>query len=317
MSTVHVVTGAGPVGSTIALQLADAGEPVRLLTRSGSGPEHPLDRARRVDVSHPTRSPQASTARSPIHHCIHGSAYDAKVWRAELPQAEQTVLEAAGRSARWSSSPRASTPTAPSTARSPRTRRARRPGQAGRAHRAARPARGLHDRDRQRGGVRLLRPARRNVPRRRAAGPDRAGRPTMRVIGSADQPHSFTYVPDLAAAMIVAAGRDRPLELPPARTDRPGLTQRELVELVAAAGGAGPRMSALPGVLSASGLVSREMRELAETSYQFSRPFVMDSAASEERAGARADAADRRKAADRRVVARAGAGARPDRRTDE
>ena len=35
MSTVHVVTGAGPVGSTVALQLADAGHPVRLLTRSG------------------------------------------------------------------------------------------------------------------------------------------------------------------------------------------------------------------------------------------------------------------------------------------
>ena len=32
-----------------------------------------------------------------VHHCIHGSAYDARAWRAELPAAEKVVLEAAGR----------------------------------------------------------------------------------------------------------------------------------------------------------------------------------------------------------------------------
>ncbi len=40
-----------------------------------------------------------------------------------------------------------------------------------------------------------------------------------------------------------------------------------------------------PWVLRASGLVSREMRELAETSYMFTAPFVLDSTASEERLG--------------------------------
>ena len=32
-----------------------------------------------------------------VHHCAHGSAYDAKVWRAELPATEAVVLDAAGR----------------------------------------------------------------------------------------------------------------------------------------------------------------------------------------------------------------------------
>ncbi len=36
MNAPHVVTGAGPVGWTIAEQLADAGHEVRVLTRSGS-----------------------------------------------------------------------------------------------------------------------------------------------------------------------------------------------------------------------------------------------------------------------------------------
>ena len=113
-----------------------------------------------------------------------------------------------------------------------------------------------------------------------------AGR-TMRVMGSLDQPHSFTYVPDLAAAMIRAAATpdlwDSFLHAPTA----PPVTQRELVEQVAAAAGVPvPRMSAIPaGVLRALGVVSRETRELAETSYMFTRPFVLDSGASQERLG--------------------------------
>ncbi len=113
-----------------------------------------------------------------------------------------------------------------------------------------------------------------------------AGR-TMRVLGSLDEPHSFTYVPDLAAAMVRAAATpalwDSFLHAPTA----PPVSQRELVEQVAAAGGVPvPRMSAIPAwALRAVGAVSRESRELAETSYMFTSPFVLDSSRSEERLG--------------------------------
>ena len=131
-----------------------------------------------------------------------------------------------------------------------------------------------------------------------------AGR-TMRVMGSLDQPHSFTYVPDLAAAMIRAAATpdlwDSFLHAPTA----PPVTQRELVEQVAAAAGVPvPRMSAIPaGVLRALGVVSRETRELAETSYMFTRPFVLDSGAQRGAARAGAHPARDRREGDRRVVA--------------
>src|SRR5918993_4173715 len=97
MSPVHVVTGAGPVGSTVAQQLADAGHHVRLLTRSGSGPDHALIERRRVDVSRPEALAEGFEGAVAVHHCIHGSAYDARVWRAELPAAERAVIAAAGR----------------------------------------------------------------------------------------------------------------------------------------------------------------------------------------------------------------------------
>src|SRR5689334_22662680 len=38
----QLIVGAGAIGSTLAGYLADAGQPVRLVTRSGSGPSHPL-----------------------------------------------------------------------------------------------------------------------------------------------------------------------------------------------------------------------------------------------------------------------------------
>src|SRR5690349_1893970 len=41
-STMQLIVGAGAIGSALARQLADDGEKVRLVTRGGSGPEHPL-----------------------------------------------------------------------------------------------------------------------------------------------------------------------------------------------------------------------------------------------------------------------------------
>ena len=285
---VHVVTGAGPVGSTVAQQLADAGEQVRLLTRSGSGPVHPLIDRRRVDVSRPETLAEALEGAVAVHHCIHGSAYDARVWRSELPRAERAVLEAAGRvgavvvfpESLYSYGPvdgtiTESTPRAASTGKL-----GVRTDLLAQRDASATPTVRVAASDFYGPLVRNAHAGERMVPT------VLAGR-TMRVLGSPDQPHSFTYVPDLAAAMIAAAGRpdlwNSFLHAPTA----PPVTQRRLVELVAEAGGVrAPKVSSIPvPVLGAVGLVSRQMKEMAETGYMFAKPFVMDSSASEERLG--------------------------------
>ncbi|MBL0748658.1 NAD-dependent epimerase/dehydratase family protein [Nocardioides baculatus] len=288
MNTVHVVTGAGPVGSTVALQLADAGHQVRLLTRSGSGPVHPLIDRRQVDVSRPEALAEAFDGAVAVHHCIHGSAYDARVWRAELPRAEAAVLDAAGRvgavvvfpESLYSYGP----VDGPLTEDLPRTATTGKLGVRtellAQREASATATVSVAASDFYGPAVRNAHAGERLVPT------VLAGR-TMRVLGSLDQPHAFTYVPDLAAAMIEAAARPELwnsfLHAPTAAP----ITQRRLVELVAEAGGvAVPRMSAIPPwVLRASGVVSREMRELAETAYMFSDPFVLDSSASEQRLG--------------------------------
>ena len=107
------------------------------------------------------------------------------------------------------------------------------------------------------------------------------------LVGSLKQPHSFTYVPDLARAMITAARTPalwgQFLHAPTG----PAVTQRDLAQALAAAAGApAPNLSVVPAwVLKVAGLFSTESRELAETSYQFSRAFVIDSSRSEQLLG--------------------------------
>lgn len=285
---VHVVTGAGPVGSTVARQLADAGHHVRLLTRSGSGPDHPRIDRRKVDVSQPDAMTDALEGAVAVHHCIHGSAYDSRVWRAELPAAERAVLEAAGRAGAVVVFPESlysyGRVDGPITEDTPRTATTGKLGVRTEllAQREASetPTVSVAASDFYGPFVRNAHAGERLVPT------VLAGR-TMRVLGSLDEPHSFTYVPDLAAAMIAAAAReDLWNSFLHAPTAAP-LTQRRLVEMVAEAGGvAVPKVSSIPvGVLRASGLLSREMRELAETGYMFDRPFVLDSTISEQRLG--------------------------------
>lgn len=95
MSGMYVVTGAGPVGWTVAQHLAEQGQRARVLTRSGSGPEHPLVEHIAGDAKDPRQLSAVLTGATAVFHCIHGSAYRASVWRAELPAAEQAVLAAA------------------------------------------------------------------------------------------------------------------------------------------------------------------------------------------------------------------------------
>lgn len=289
-TALFVVTGAGPVGWTVAEQLATAGHRVRVLTRSGSGPENPLIEKTAVDVSDAAQLGALFRGAKAVFHCIHGSQYSAKAWAAELPGAEETVLAAAGEAGAVVVFPESlysySAPGRPMTEAGPREARGGKRGirTALLAARAASATdtvsvaasdffgprvRGAH------AGERMVKPV-------------LAEKPLM-VIGNAGLPHSFTYVPDLAAAMIRAA-QD------PALWNRvwhaptgPALSQRTMAAAFAAAAGVrAPRVTAVPGwALRTTGMFSAGMRELAETLYQFEHPFVMDSSASEAALGLR------------------------------
>lgn len=116
----------------------------------------------------------------------------------------------------------------------------------------------------------------------RLLGPLLAGR-TVRPIGSADQPHSWTYLPDFAAALAAAATTQTAWGHPWHAPSPEPLTFRELARRFAAeAGAAEPRIAPLPmGVVRALGVAVPLLRELAAVGHQFTAPFVLDSTASQ------------------------------------
>ncbi|NMR28467.1 NAD-dependent epimerase/dehydratase family protein [Crystallibacter degradans] len=280
MSDLHIVTGAGPIGWTAAEQLAAQGHGVRLLTRSGSGPEHPLVERRKVDVSQPAGFEAALEGAVAVFHCIHASAYSAKTWAHELPAAEQTVLKAAGRAGAVVVFPESlysyDRPQDVMTERSSRNAACGKRGIRAQLLRAraasATPTVSMVASDYF--GPRALNAhaGERMVPA------VLAGR-TIRVMGNPDMPHSFTYVPDLAAAMIAAAHNPAAWNSVLHAPTGPAVTQRTMAAAFArAAGVAAPKVGAIPGwVVRAAGLLSADARELAEMLYQFEEPFVMDS----------------------------------------
>lgn len=283
-----VITGAGPIGTSIARQYVDHGVAVRVVTRSGSGLDHPLVERVAADVNDRAALLAAAQDATVIHHCIHASAYLADVWARELPAAEATVLSVAeevGATVVFPESLYAFDPAPPITERSAvvategkrgiRTQllAARRASGAPTISVVASdyfgPGAGIG----AHAGERMLKPA--------------TSGGTVRPLGDADQPHSWTYLPDLAAAMIAAAALPtEPDRLLLAPTSAPR-TQREVATAYAAvAGRPAPKVSTLgPRLIRLVGRFHRETGGLAEMVEQFDRPFTMDSSASEDLLG--------------------------------
>jgi nucleoside-diphosphate-sugar epimerase len=96
-------------------------------------------------------------------------------------------------------------------------------------------------------------------------------------IGNPDLPHTYSYVPDIAAGLATLGTDARAVgevwHLPGPATG----TTRALLNLVAAEIGHRVGVRSLPKLaLRSLGLVNPVLRELAETYYQFSEPFILD-----------------------------------------
>lgn len=288
MPQLQIVTGAGPVGWTIAERLAAQGHPVRVLTRSGSGPDHPLVERRAVDVSRAELLEAEFEGAAAVFHCIHGSAYSARAWTEELPVAEHAVLGAAGAAGAVVVFPESlysydrpqpfmaesSSRTAAGGKRGVRTQllKAREASDTPTVSVAASDFFGPRVRNAH-AGERMV--------------PAVLARRTVRVMGRPDVPHSFTYVPDLAAAMIRAAQQPEVWNSVLHAPTGPAVTQEGLVRVFAdAAGVAAPTVGSLPGwLIRVLGIALPDLRELAETLYQFEEPFVLESGRTQELLG--------------------------------
>jgi nucleoside-diphosphate-sugar epimerase len=96
-------------------------------------------------------------------------------------------------------------------------------------------------------------------------------------LGDIDLPHTYSYVPDIAAGLATLGTDERAVgqvwHLPGPET----VTTRRVLELVAEQVGHHVGVRSLPNlVVRGLGLVNPMMRSLAEMAYEFEEPFVLD-----------------------------------------
>jgi nucleoside-diphosphate-sugar epimerase len=103
---------------------------------------------------------------------------------------------------------------------------------------------------------------------------------TATVLGDPDQPHTYSYIPDIGEGLAVLGEHpDAPGEAWHLPNDPDTHTTRHLIDIIYRhAGHPRGKLRAMPGLLlNVLGLVNPTMRELVEMQYQFKEPFIVDS----------------------------------------
>ncbi|WP_433688189.1 NAD-dependent epimerase/dehydratase family protein [Micromonospora carbonacea] len=277
----HVIVGAGPVGTATAHLLAAAGERVRVVTRRGTGPEHPAVERVAADAADPDRLAALADGAVALYNCANPAYHR---WATDWPPLAAALLTAAGRAGAvlatvgnlygYGPVDGPMTEDTPTSAGGTKGQvRNRMWAEAVAAHRAGR-VRVTEVRGSDYLGVGALSVPMMLLPR------VLDGRRVVLPVDF-DAPHTWTYVDDVARTLVRAAAVERAWGRAWHVPSPPAVSARELaVRAAALADAPAPRLTRLPyPALWLGGLVNPFVRELRETAYQFDRPFLMDSTA--------------------------------------
>jgi nucleoside-diphosphate-sugar epimerase len=274
----HVIVGAGTIGSTVARQLADAGERVRVVTRSGSGPDHPAIERVAADAGDAAALTRLSRGAVAIYNCVNPPYH---TWPTDWPPMANAMLAAAETSGAplaitgclygYGPVDRPMTEDMPLAARTVKGRvRVKMWEDALAAYRSGRIS-----------GVTEVRGSDYLSPRYSVielAMPGLRANRTIWLPGALDNPHTFTYTGDMATALIRLARDPRAWGRAWHVPSPPPMTLREAVTKIAEIGGYPlPKLRGYPKTaIRAAGLFDRRTREFVEMSYQWDRPFILD-----------------------------------------
>ena len=278
----HVVVGAGPIGAATASLLAGRGHEVVIVTRSGSGPTHPAVARIAADASSSAAVIEITAGAAAIYNCANPAYHR---WPIDWPPLAAALLTAAERSgavlATVSNLYGYGPVVGPMTEGLPLVAQGHKGRTRAQMWRAALAA---HDAGRVRAtevrGSDYVAPGPsshlgdRVVPRLLA-------HKKVAVLKSADAPHTWTSVDDVASLLVTVAADERGWGRAwhvPSNAPR---TQREAVGDLCRVAGVDPvKVSEHPAeLMRLLGVFNPLIREFAEVSYQFEKPFILDSSA--------------------------------------
>jgi nucleoside-diphosphate-sugar epimerase len=282
----HVIVGAGAVGSATALLLAERGEQVRIVTRHGSGPDHPGVEKVAADATDAAKLTEVTAGAAALYNCASPQYHQ---WFTDWPPlaaaflttAERTGAVYASMSNLYGYGPvdGPMTPQLPVAATHPKLRL--------RAEMWTDMLAAQHA-----GRIRTVEV--------RASDYIEANSLLSTVIGTAvlagrrayvpgplDVPHSWTSIHDCARTLVAVAADERAYGQVWFAPTNPALTMRQLATRFAQVNGAPrTRLTAIPyPVMWTAGLFTPLVKELRTTRYQFTRPFVIDTSATTEAFG--------------------------------
>jgi nucleoside-diphosphate-sugar epimerase len=276
----HVVFGTGQVGHPLATELVARGHDVVAVNRGGRG-SFPGARVVGGDAADPAFTTEVCTDADVVYFCLNAMNYQR--WTEEFPPLQRGVLTGAtSAGARLVVLDNLYAYGPPRGQRLVETMAAK-PTSAKSATRAAMTEELLAAHSSRQLEVVIGRAsdyfgpgATRSALGETVFGPALAGK-RAQVMGDPDQPHSYSYTPDVARALITlgtASGTTGQIwHLPVAETR----TSRQVIETVYELAGHKPKiMAAGPVTLRAIGLFKPEMREYLHTLYQFTEPWIVD-----------------------------------------
>ncbi|MBP2704325.1 NAD-dependent epimerase/dehydratase family protein [Microbispora sp. RL4-1S] len=288
----HVVVGAGQVGSALARELAGRGREVVLVSRSGGGPDVAGVRRVATDAADRRRLADIATGAEALYNCVNPAYHK---WLTDWPPIAAAMLGAAeDTGARYVilGNLYVYGPVAgPMTERTPMT-----PSSAKAEVRAAmwREALAAHEAGRVR--VTELRASDYYGPGCRDQShlgdlfmPRLLAGRAVRLTGDPDQPHSWTYVPDVVAALAVAGEDERAYGRVWHVPTVPAVSYRWLAERVCElAGLPAPKVGSIPQwLLNLIGPANPMIGQIRHVRYQFDQPFVLGSTDFQETFGLR------------------------------
>ncbi|MDR6508125.1 NAD-dependent epimerase/dehydratase family protein [Arthrobacter oryzae] len=293
MSTgLHVIFGTGAIGLATLDALQRRRRTVRLVNRSGQAPVPDGIEVAAGDASDPVFASEAARGAAVVYQTLNPPYSQ---WSAQFPALQSGVLAAAESSgARLVSMENVymygrpdGRPLTEDRANNAHTKkgqlRARMSQELLTAHRAGRVQVAIgraSDYFGPRGG------AQSNLGDR--AFPAALTGKTANVLGDPDQPHTYTYIPDIGEGLAVLGEHpDAPGEIWHLPNDPDTRTTRELVDVIyKLAGQPSARLRTLPPLLLRGlSLFNPTIRELLEMQYQFEEPFIVDSSKIADRLG--------------------------------